>query len=1083
MEKNIRYWQSLEQFENEAEFRAAHKDEFAEDLPVLGGADEVAKEGYKGNRRDFLKMLGFSVSAATIAASCEIPVKYAIPYVQKPEEITPGIASYYASTFLDGSDFCNVLVKTRDGRPIKIEGNPESPLTQGGTSARAQASVLSLYDINRVKHPMKGENASTWGEVDSAISQSLRSGGQAVLLTSGIASPSTRQLIADMRANFPDLRHVEYSPISYSGLRKSNQICFGDAVIPSYNFAKAAVIVGLSADFLGTWVSPVQFAKDYSKNRRVSADKPTMSRHYQFETRMSMTGANADYRQPVKVSEQPAVAIALYNAIAGKSGNSTASGGSIDAATQEMVNKAALDLWTNRGHALVVCGSNDPNTQVIVNAINIMLDSYGSTIDLGSPYMIGGGDDAEFNQLVADMGSGRISTLLIQGVNPIFDSPLRDQFATGLGKVKTSVSFSSSLDETAAKCDYVCPDHHYLEKWNDAELKKGQFSICQPTISPLFDTRSWQESLLTWMGAGSGFYSYIQNFWKSNIYGRQNKHGNFQSFWDHSVHDGVVSMPTGVAGAPGFNGDVASAAAKAVNAAKSTGEFELELYQNISLGDGRYANNPYLQETPDPISKVCWDNFVAVSYDDAKANGWKRYDVLEVSANGYSIQLPVVVQPGQANGTCSIALGYGRTKGVNERCQVGQDAFPFMSYNGESLAYHTGVSLQKVGSGYQLALTQTHNFIDDTGVKVLAKPKPRIGIINEAKLADYKEDKYVGNTYGRKLSKPGYKEEYLFTLYDDRPELQDGHHWNLGVDLNTCIGCSACVVSCHLENNVPVVGQEEVFRAHEMHWMRIDRYYAGDPQNPRVAFQPMMCQHCDNAPCENVCPVAATNHSSEGLNQMAYNRCIGTRYCANNCPYKVRRFNWYDWQGADSFYKGTIFDNDDYTIVDDLSRMVLNPDVTVRSRGVMEKCTFCVQRIQDGKLEAKKAGVPLADGAIKTACQTACPTDAIMFGDINDPDSEISKWRANERAYRMLEEIHVLPSVNYLTKIRNVDELDSWYDTRPDDGDHGSHGHDDHGHDGHDKHKKGHDGHDHEGHDHDHGHGHDHDHGHDGHGH
>ncbi len=1080
MEFKNQYWQSLEQLENDPAYLEKKKNEFPEPLPLKGAVEDVASPK-SGNRRDFLKMLGFSVSAAALAASCEIPVKYAVPYVNKPEEIIPGIANYYASTFLNGNDFCSVLVKTREGRPIKIEGNNDSPLTKGGTSARAQASVLDLYDMNRLKDPMVDGAKSDWETVDKAVRSGLdRANGSIVLLTSSLASPSTGQLIRDFQATYPRARHVVYEPLSYAGMLYANEESFGVKAVPSYDFEKAEVIVSFGADFLGTWVSPTEFNKAYSKNRKISKANPKMSRHYQFESRMSVTGSNADYRRAVKTSDIPAAVAMLYNEVAG---GGASVGGSLSEETKTKIKKAALDLKANRGKSLVVCGYNDKNLQTVINAINSALGNYGGTIDLSTPYNICQGDDKAVAQLISDMGSGRVGALLVHNCNPAYDLPNRDQFKAGLAKTGLTVSFGTKMDETTAACKYACPSNHYLESWGDTEVKKGHYGIVQPTISPLFNTRSMQDSLLKWLGAGEDFYAYMKNYWQNNLFGSLGS-GSFQAFWDKTVHDGVVTAPSYGGGGFSFGGNANGAASAAANAFKSNGGFELELYQNVGVGDGRYANNPYLQETPDPVAKICWDNYVSVNYDDAKENGWARYDVLKVSADGYSIDLPVFVQPGQKRGTVSIALGYGRTEGLNERCQVGKDAYPFMRMNGDTFSYVlSNVSLEKVGNGYQLPITQTHNYINTAGTRRLSE-KDRTGIIIEGSIKGFKKDPYVGNPWGKKMTDPHLKDEYLFTLYDDRPELKDGHHWGMAIDLNSCTGCSACVVACHIENNVPVVGANEVFRAHEMHWMRIDRYYASDTdengnldmENPRTVFMPMMCQHCDNAPCENVCPVNATNHSAEGLNQMTYNRCIGTRYCANNCPFKVRRFNWYDYQSADSFYEDTVFANDEYSLRNDLSSMVLNPDVTVRSRGVIEKCSFCVQRIQAGKLEAKKEGRRLKDGDVISACQQACPADAIVFGDMNDKESEVYKLKHTPRAYQVLEEIHVLPSVSYLTKIRNVEEDVIGFTDKPGHMDeinkkleHSKHhgGHDDHGH-----------GHDHSGHGHDHGKG-DHGHGHD----
>lgn len=1048
-------WQGIEQLENSPEFLQHKRNEFREDLPLLGNVPTDVQT----SRRDFLKVLGFSVTAATIAASCEIPVRKVIPYVSKPEEIAPGIANYYASSFVDGADYCSVLVKTREGRPIKIEGNSLSGITQGGTSARAQASVISLYDTARLRFPKKGGQKTTWKDIDGELAAKLASTNNIALVTNSIISPSTRQAINEFKTKF-NARHIVYDANSKAGILNANEQNFGKRIVPAYRFDRAKTIVSFNADFLGTWVSPIEFTKQYSSSRKVSRENPTMSRHWQFESVLSLTGANADKRITVSPSQEGAAVIALYNELAQMMGKSAGANAALkDAAAQKAIKQAALELKNSMGTSLVVSGSNDTGVQIVVNAINGMLGNYGNTISLDRAYAYQS-DDKAMAQLVTDMNNGSVGAVILYHVNPSYSYPDAVKFTEGLKKVAVSVSFNDREDETSAAVKYLCPDNHYLESWGDAEPKTGFYSLQQPAISPLFDTRPAQESLLTWAANNTPYYDYVRNYWQANVFGKQNKFSNFKAFWEAALHDGIfeIDNPNKTNGTDIMRGEftpttatadtttaaVATAAAVAapvvawtptispinIDAQSASGtvmqalsgakDVELVAFENAVMGDGRYAANPFLQETPEPISKVCWDNYVAVSPKYGKEKGWTEYDLIEVKAGSYAVQLPVIFQPGQAYGSCSIALGYGRTKAGAKEFAVGKNAFPFTSFNGQTFVYHTsGVSLNKVGGRYNLARTQTHATIDDERF-----------VVGLASLEAYKKDKFAGNHYSLEWDEKA-KEGEFFTLYG--PDTLYGPHadsykraqrWGLGIDLSTCTGCGACVPACHIENNVPVVGQEEVYRVHEMHWMRIDRYYMGtDMENPEVAFMPMMCQHCENAPCENVCPVAATNHSGEGLNQMAYNRCIGTRYCANNCPYKVRRFNWFDYQGSDSFYKDTVFDNDEWTTANELSRMVLNPDVTVRSRGVMEKCSMCVQRIQEGKLAAKRENRQLRDGDIKTACQTACPANAIVFGDLNNPQSEVSKWHANERSYYLLEELHVVPGVGYQTRIKNREAL------------------------------------------------------------
>ncbi|QQS31051.1 MAG: TAT-variant-translocated molybdopterin oxidoreductase [Sphingobacteriales bacterium] len=1048
-----KYWKGFEELNEDSKFLQEKRNEFPEDLPILNELGNVVNEN-TATRRDFLKVLGFSVTAAAIAASCEIPVRRAIPYAIKPEELVPGIANFYASSFLSGNDYCSILVKTREGRPIKIEGNPLSEITQGATNARAQAAVVSLYDGSRSLSPKKDGEVADWKTIDGEIKQKLASAsGSIAIISDSIASPTTLKAIDDFKVRFPNTKHVVFDAISYNSITTANEQMFGKSVIPSYDFSKADVIVGIGADFLGTWVSPVEFTKQYIKNRKIAdKDEPKMSKHWQFEATMTITGGKADNRITVSPDEEGTVAVALLKALGGTGATVT-----LDPKLQETVSKVAADLSANKGKSLVVCGSKNANVQMVVNAINNLLGNYGNTIDLNRPYKLYQGNDKAMVDLVEEMNAGRVgAAILLSGANPAYNYRESEKFISGLKKVALTVSMSDRIDETAEHVTYLCPDNHFLESWGDAEVKEGCYSLTQPTIAPLFDTRPAQESLLRWSGNEAQYYDYLRSNWQQNIFPKQSLLNSFDSFWDKSLHDGIfeVNNPSktavGVIGGMYANraiesgkqetktetgtvnavsipasGDI-NAAVQAISQTAGNSGLKLVVYESVLMGDGRYANNPFLQETPDPISKVCWDNFVAVSKKMADEKGWKEHDMVEVKAGNYAVQLPIVFQPGQKADTISISLGYGRTRAGVPQCNVGKNAFPFVGFDGKHFTYtvSSGVSIEKVGGRYELPRTQTHHTIDDTGVGKNKRP-----LIRETNLLTYQKDKWAGNHISKKLKEN--QDEYFFTLYGKDNEYGPhtelytrGLHWGLSIDLNTCVGCNACVTACNIENNIPIVGAQEVVRAHEMHWMRIDRYYSGDMENPDVTFMPMMCQHCDNAPCENVCPVAATNHSSEGINQMAYNRCIGTRYCANNCPYKVRRFNWYDYQGADSFYKNTIFDNDEHIMLEDLTRMVLNPDVTVRSRGVIEKCSFCVQRIQEGKLEAKKANRKLQDGEIKTACQQVCPADAIVFGDVNDPTTEVSILTANERSYRLLEELHVLPGVAYLTQIRNREAMD-----------------------------------------------------------
>ncbi len=1065
-----KYWKGLDELSNSPEFVQNANNEFAEQPPVEKFLEGKNLENEGTNRRDFLKFLGFSVTAASLAA-CETPVNKAIPYVVKPEEITPGVANWYASTYFDGRDYAAVLVKTREGRPIKLMGNNLSKVSSA-TNARIQASVLSLYDSSRLSGPTANGNASSWNTVDKEIGQKLSAiaakGGAIRILSSTIISPSTKAAIADFAAKYPTTKLITYDAVSYAGITKANEQTFGQAVIPSYYFDKAQVIVSVGADFQGNWIE--NYSTAYFKTRKVSKENPVMSKHYQFESNLSLSGANADERTPVKVSEQGKVVVSLYNAVAKIVGGSSIASSALP--YDEEIAKAAKDLAANKGKSLVIAGSNDINIQLVVNAINKMLDNYGKTIDLENPSFLNQSDDKAFADLVTDMASGKVDALITYNVNPVYTAPASLKFADAYNKVGLRISFADKADETASMANYICPDHHYLESWNDFNPRIAHYSLSQPTISPLYSTRQAQETLLKWSGNNTDFHSYMQKVWQERVFPMQGKYMAFPEFWNHSLQDGAIevgkgeevmasgadslkAMPVAVKGAkkeekqkeepktPVTAVDLNSAAQK-INAVTG-GKFELEIYEKIGIGNGNQANNPWLQELPDPITKITWDNYVTMSpadMEEAKYDLMKRQDrtasVVNVTVNGQTIKLPVVPQPGQARGTIGIALGYGRDKAgsLSERVGtvIGKNVYPFTQMVDGTIIYSAlDAKVESANETTQIAGTQVHHTLMGRE------------IVKETILSEYQKNPKAGNADDMLTTNSGKVKAATVDLWDAFP--RPGHIWGMTIDLNSCFGCGACVVSCTAENNVAVVGKEQVMKTREMHWLRIDRYYTTNwpnegkeakeqakeegvgaiamyldmenPEalNPKVVFQPMMCQHCNHAPCENVCPVLATNHSSDGLNTMAYNRCVGTRYCANNCPFKVRRFNWFNYNG-----------NSDYTFnpsQDDLGRMVLNPDVVVRSRGVMEKCSMCVQRIQAGKLEAKKAERVLVDADVNTACADACPTNAITFGDLSNADSAISKLRAQEkdgRNYFVLEEIGVKPSVSYLTKVRNSEE-------------------------------------------------------------
>jgi Fe-S-cluster-containing dehydrogenase component len=972
----------------------ANLNEMAEDKEyVIPGLLSDLSKDRVASRRDFLKLCGFSFVASALS-SCQSKIGKAIPYAQAPVEITPGEALYYASSYISGNEYCSILVKTREGRPIKIEGNPESGITRGGTSARVQASVLDLYDTGRFHGPLKEGNSVTWETVDKEIPGKLQKiideKGTIVLLTPTIFSPSTEAVISGFLKKFPGSEWIQYDAISYSALLEANKISFGKQVIPDYRFDKADVIVSFGADFLGTWLSPIEYTKQVSSRR-----DPEKGMNYmvQLESNLSLTGSNADTRIQIKPSQEAAILLNLYKEIIKSVKNRD-----VEApASPVEVSEISKKLLSSVGKSLVISGSNVKEIQLLVNEINRLLGNIGQTILFDSYLRTHASLDSNMELLTTKIRNGGVGALLLWNVNPVYTWYNRDAFAEGLKNVNLTVSLSGSPDETNKLVQYICPDNHYLESWNDAEPKKNLYSLMQPTISPIFDTRQMTDSLLKWSGSELKIYDFITSYWADYLMSRQSEFSDPVTFFDRTLQKGIFE-PAVSAG--GKTGDGAGqhylpfdpASIKVWNNDNDS-VTEIVLYETIALGEGRQANNPWLQELPDPVTRICWDNYASVSPKQAKEFDLHDGDVI----NLLGFDLPVHIQPGQSYGTIGIALGYGRSVCGKVGTGVGIDIWPMLSSENDNIIRTRKLDkIVRTGKIYSFSQTQTHHNMEGRA------------LVRETGLKEFKDNPSAGNDLH------AYFTEHNKSLYKERT--YPHHHWGMAIDLSKCTGCASCVIACQAENNVPVVGKKEVNRVHEMHWLRIDRYYTGNDENPGVLFQPVLCQHCQNAPCENVCPVAATNHSSEGLNQMIYNRCFGTRYCNNNCPYKVRRFNWFNYTSA-----GTLSHNlrDAEGMTGDLRRMVLNPDVTVRAQGVIEKCSFCIQRIQAGKLNAKKENRALLENEIQTACSQSCPANAIIFGDMNDKGSELTRLISSGRRYNLLEELFTKPSVNYLTKVRN----------------------------------------------------------------
>ena len=1021
MASNRKYWKSVEELnENSSIVAKLEENEFVSDIATdefLG--DKETLEESSTSRRDFLKYVGFSTAAASLAA-CEGPVRKSIPYVIKPEEITPGIANYYATTMADGYDFANVLVKTREGRPILIKPNK---LANGTTNARVQASVLSLYDSLRLKGPKVNGNSISWSDVDGQIKASLAelkaAGEKIVVLTGTLASPSTEKLIANFATANGNVQHVQYDAISESATLDAFEEVYGSRALPNYDFSDAGTIVSIGADFLGDWQGG-GFEKSYTAGRQVATGK--MSRHIQVESNMSLTGSNADKRIVVKPSEQVFALINLYNAVTGESLPSKKT------SQDEAVLKAAKQLKKAGSKAVVVTGIQDKNAQLLALALNAKLGS--TIIDTAAVKYTKQGNDADVQQLVADMKAGKIGAVISYGVNPVYTLANSADYADGLKKVKLSVAFASSEDETASVSQYALPTPHYLESWGDVKIEEGSYSLVQPTVNPLFDTKQFQDCLLAWSGSSEAYYDFLKNSWNADVLGGTS--------WNKALHDGVFTSE--VEALEGKSIDVA-AAASALKSSTKEGAFELTLFASTAIGDGQQANNPWLQELPDPLTRAAWDNYLTISQADAKALGYENPvqdngaingDYANVTVNGVVLEnVPVLIQPGQAKGSLGLAVGYGKTKAMKSEMQVGVNAYTLA----QGLKLVQVASIEKVGGTHKFACEQLQHTIAG-----------RYEILKETSLASYNDSSLDPKESWNQVTKVSLKHEEVSVndvdLWDDQ-DRSIGHHFNLSIDLSDCTGCGACVVACHAENNVPVVGKHEVRVGRDMHWLRIDRYYSSEldvnneerelnqnsssdnvddyyalevpAENPQVAFQPVMCQHCNHAPCETVCPVAATSHGRQGQNQMAYNRCVGTRYCANNCPYRVRRFNWFKYNENSEF---------DFNMNDDYGKMVLNPDVVVRSRGVMEKCSFCIQSTQQVILNAKKEGRKVAPGEFNNAvaCSSACTTGALVFGDVNEEKDEIVEKKADKRMYRLLEAIGTDNNVLYQVKVRNTEE-------------------------------------------------------------
>jgi molybdopterin-containing oxidoreductase family iron-sulfur binding subunit len=969
-------------------------------LPVLGASNESSPEDGVSRRR-FLALFSASAALATGAGCGPAKGRAAIvPYTKKQEEIVPGIADYYASAFQEGEVAYPVLVKAREGRPIHVEGNDEHPLYKGKTSFRATADLLGLYDPDRLRGPQSNGRPCTWKEAIDQLARGLKDAPSKsiALVMPALLSPSRKALLARLVEALPGMRQVRWEPAADHAGRQAEQDVFGEIRLPRYAFDKADVILSLEADFLGTLGDTVSAIAGFAGMRRPASFAGGMNRLYVLEGGMSLTGAKADVRLPMRPSALARIAFGLVRAIHLKGGRPLPAGlepsaleiFALDRVPEAKPFSAQLealvkDLCAAGDKALVLAGpaaSAEAHAACLI--LNSMLGAQGSTVlseqSVAAPALALPG---EFKKLVEDMAAGRIAAVLFWDVNPAYDFASSDDgdgaWKAAVSKVPLRVRLGMLPDETATSCNLVLPVNHWLESWNDFETSREALTLQQPIVTPLYDTLQGEDVLLRCLAElgrpqGTTYLDFLKKRWQDEVQPKGSPIA-FARFWNASLHDGLFRRKGEPLAVRNLNGKACARAA--ASAAKvTTGKFELVLDTDPRLYDGRYANNGWLQELPDPITKTSWGNPLSMSLADADRLHLKNGDLVTL---GKGTPLPILRQPGQADGVLRLFLGHGRWQG-SVASGVGARAWTFALETGVRVV--TIASVGPTGGNRELALSQGYDTKDGRDIARVWS------------LAEF-----------AKKPQHDLEREELPSMYDKHE--QQGPRWGMAIDLSSCVGCGGCVVACQSENNIPVVGPEQVRKGRAMHWIRIDRYYDGEEgsssTSPSVVHEPILCQHCDNAPCETVCPVQATNHGPDGINQMAYNRCVGTRYCANNCPYKVRRFNFLDFTSETPASM----------------QLAYNPEVTVRPRGVMEKCTFCVQRIRNATHVAKREGRELRDKDVVPACGAACPASAIVFGDIADPNSEVSKLSRNNRSFHVLEELGTKPAITYLASLKN----------------------------------------------------------------
>ncbi|MFZ1289499.1 MAG: TAT-variant-translocated molybdopterin oxidoreductase [Melioribacteraceae bacterium] len=1002
--KNI--WKSIKEFENDPKILEEKLHEFKS-----GVTDEFDPENMSTfSRRKFLAVLAASTAYVSTACTNYRDKGEIVPYVKRPEEILPGKPTYYASTFSEDGLSYGILVKTREGRPIKIEGNPDDPINKGKIPSRVHASILNLYDPDRLQFPTKAMAKTSWQKVNEEIINLLNQANSAnkeiSIFINPITSPTSQKVLNEFKTKYPTTKIYLTQLVNNNNKISSWKNSFTQNIIPSIKWDKAKVIVALESDFLGKEGNTVENRIKYSDGRDIVNTKE-LNKLYSIEGAMSLTGMNADVRFRLNPVLQFEFLQSLTNELV-KIGaiNSSEIAENIISTISNLtlekfatktglnLNKLKLlaqDLKNNKSNSIVYAGDVlSSEVHFLVNLLNELLGNQ-NLYDFENGYILNSDltTTDEIKKFVVNSKSGNIGAIISFDANPIYELPEAFGLKEIFGNSKTTICISESPNETVEPSQYILPSHNFLEAWGDHQTRNGHLTLQQPVISPLFDTKQKEEILLSWMGIENpNYHEFLMNELKNNIYAFSNSAADFNTYWFTALHDGVLKVAKNSESYKKLD----QSFYKESNS--KTEQITILLQNNYCIGTGKYANNGWLQELPHPVTKVTWDNFAALSPATAEKLNVTYDDVVEINQNGKKVKLPAFIQPGMADDTVVVELGYGRKFSGDVANDVGFNVNGLLSEKNLSNYIFSGAVISKTGEIYELASTQEHHSLNDEFVKDFHKIR---NIIQEGTLEEYKKN-------------PEFLKEHKHEIFSiTQSHEYKNEKWAMSIDLNKCLGCSECISSCNVENNVPVVGKDQVSRGREMHWIRIDRYYSGTPEEPIVSTQPILCQHCDNAPCENVCPVNATNHSPDGLNQMAYNRCVGTRYCANNCPYKVRRYNFYNFRDnfADAHYEN------------ELSYLVNNPEVTVRSRGVIEKCSFCIQNIMLARENAIRENRSLNPNEVKTACQTACPSNAIEFGDANNKESFVNKFREHELGYYVLEELNIKPNVTYIAKIRN----------------------------------------------------------------